>query len=263
MKIASRLNVSAFRLTFMGTRGDIDIHSRRHRRHSALLVRHGKARIMIDCGADWLGQLQRISPTAIVLTHAHSDHAAGLAAGAPCPVYATQTTWNLIHRFPIRDRRKLPLTRSLTIQGIRFKAVRVEHSVLAPAVGLRAAVAGSSFFYIPDVARIPRVRSTLRGIDVYIGDGATVRRAIVRRRNNTLIGHAPVIAQLDWCKRAAVQHAIFTHCGSQIVRAKPKEVNATFRQLGRECGIDARTACDGDELILVSGHQSRWKRRND
>ena len=39
--------------------------------------------------------------------HAHSDHAAGLAAGAPCPVYASGETWALIHRFPIRDRRQM------------------------------------------------------------------------------------------------------------------------------------------------------------
>ena len=76
-------------LTFLGTRGEIKVHSRRHHRHSALLIEHGDARIMIDCGADWLGRLHGIAPTAIVLTHAHVDHAGGLAQGAPCLVYAT------------------------------------------------------------------------------------------------------------------------------------------------------------------------------
>ena len=40
-------------------------------------------------GADWLHRIGEVSPTAIVLTHAHSDHVDGLRAGAPCPVYAT------------------------------------------------------------------------------------------------------------------------------------------------------------------------------
>src|SRR6185437_9409201 len=102
----------ALALTFLGTRGEIDIRSRRHKRHSSLLVQRGKARIMIDCGADWLGFVQRLAPTAIILTHAHEDHAAGLAAGVPCPVYATRETWNLISRFPVRERRVLPFKKS-------------------------------------------------------------------------------------------------------------------------------------------------------
>ena len=79
-------------LKFLGTRGEIGVHSRRHQRHSALLIEHNNARIMIDCGADWLGRLGAVAPTAIVLTHAHLDHAGGLAEGAPCPVYATGKT---------------------------------------------------------------------------------------------------------------------------------------------------------------------------
>src|ERR671930_2576637 len=88
-----------FELTFLGTRGEIEVRSRRHRRHSSALVRHGGARIMIDCGADWLGRVRAIAPTAIVLTHAHPDHAAGLAEGAPCPVYATEATFDLLDRY--------------------------------------------------------------------------------------------------------------------------------------------------------------------
>jgi glyoxylase-like metal-dependent hydrolase (beta-lactamase superfamily II) len=93
------------KLKFLGTRGEIEVHSRRHQRHSALLIEHNNARIMIDCGADWLGRLGAVAPTAIVLTHAHLDHAGGLAKGAPCPVYATGQTHSLLMRFPIRDRR--------------------------------------------------------------------------------------------------------------------------------------------------------------
>ena len=33
---------------------------------------------MIDCGLDWLGKFEKLQPDAIVLTHAHPDHAWGL-----------------------------------------------------------------------------------------------------------------------------------------------------------------------------------------
>jgi ribonuclease BN (tRNA processing enzyme) len=54
------------KLTFLGTRGEIEIRSRWHRRHTALLVEQDGARIMIDCGADWLHRVRAIAPTAIV-----------------------------------------------------------------------------------------------------------------------------------------------------------------------------------------------------
>ena len=169
-------------LTFLGTRGGIEIRSRRHRLHSALLVEQDDFRIMIDCGADWLHRLHAVAPSAIVLTHAHADHAAGLVNGAPCPVYAPAATWGLLGRLPILDRRTVPLRKAVVIGGIRFSAIPVQHSIRAPAVGYRVSANDRCFVYLPDVAELPKAADVLRGIDVYIGDGATVRRSMVRRK---------------------------------------------------------------------------------
>jgi phosphoribosyl 1,2-cyclic phosphodiesterase len=238
------------KLTFLGTRGGIAISSRRHRRHSSLLLQHGKSRIMIDCGTDWLHRLRPIAPTAIVLTHAHPDHAGGLAAGAPCPVYATRTTWSLLASSPVQDRRTLPLRRPIAIDQLVFGAFPVAHSRLAPAVGLRIRAARSDIVYIPDVAEIPDRLAVLRGTDIYIGDGATVRRPMVRRKGRAIVGHAPIATQLDWCQEAGVRRAIFTHCGSPIVRASAAETDLLIRQLGLEHDMGARIAYDGLELRL-------------
>lgn len=240
----------SLKLTFLGTRGEIEVRSRRHWRHSSLLIAYDKARIMIDCGADWLARLHSIAPTAIVLTHAHLDHAGGLAKGAPCPVYATPETQRLLRRYPMRDRRKMPLRRAVRIGGVKFNAYRIEHSIRAPAVGYRVTAGAGAFFYVPDVASIPSRSSILGGISLYIGDGATLRRSMVRRRDGALIGHAPVATQLAWCASAHVPTAIFTHCGSPIVRSDARALAATVEKLGRELGVNARIACDGERLRL-------------
>ena len=238
------------RLTFLGTRGGIAISSRWHRRRSSLLLQHGKSRIMIDCGTDWLHGLNSVAPAAIVLTHAHPDHAGGLAGGAQCPVYATSTTWSLLGSSLVQDRCTLPLGRLIAIDHIMFKAFPVAHSRLAPAVGLRIRAGRSFVAYVPDVAEIPDWPALLRGIDVYIGDGATVRRSMVRRKGRTLIGHAPIAAQLDWCEEAGVRRAVFTHCGSPIVRANAAQTDVLIQRLGLEHGMDARIAYDGLQLCL-------------
>jgi ribonuclease BN (tRNA processing enzyme) len=238
-----------FELTFLGTRGEINARSRRHRRQSSALVRHGDARIMIDCGADWLDRVRAIAPTAIVLTHAHPDHAAGLARGAPCPVYATEATFDLLDRYPIGDRRQMSLAKTMTIEGIAFKAIAVQHSIRAPAVGYRVSANAGSFFYVPDIAKLTDPAKALRGVDAYVGDGATLVRPLVRKRTGMLIGHASMAEQLGWCAEARIRQAVFTHCGSPIVRGDARVLNAVVRRLGREHGIEARIACDGDELV--------------
>jgi glyoxylase-like metal-dependent hydrolase (beta-lactamase superfamily II) len=70
-----------------------------------LLIEYASARVMIDCGADWRDRVHSILPTFIVLTHGHPDHAWGLAGGAPCPVYATAATLEVVINYPVSDRR--------------------------------------------------------------------------------------------------------------------------------------------------------------
>jgi phosphoribosyl 1,2-cyclic phosphodiesterase len=205
---------------------------------------------MVDCGADWLAAVTRIAPAAIVLTHAHADHAFGLARGAACPVYATSETWALIARFPIEDRRIVRPGAPFDVGGVTFEAFEVHHSLRAPAVGYRIGAGPARAFYVPDVAAIERRRAALRGVDLYIGDGATIARSMVRMRGGTPIGHAPIAAQLGWCKAEAVARAIFTHCGSGIVKAATRAVEARIREMGAAAGVAARVAYDGLTISL-------------
>ena len=205
---------------------------------------------MIDCGADWVRALKSVSPTAIVLTHGHPDHARGLLRGAPCPVYAAAETWSLIGRFPIAERRVVEARLPFTIGGVTFEAFPVEHSLRAPAVGYRVTGDGPIFFYAPDVAAIPQQGEALHKAELYIGDGATIVRSMVRMRGRVRIGHAPISAQLAWCEDEGVARAIFTHCGSGIVKGDARRIAARVKQFGRERGVDAGIAHDGLTLSL-------------
>jgi RpiB/LacA/LacB family sugar-phosphate isomerase len=150
---------------------------------------------MLDCGLDWLGALGRVRPHAVVVTHAHPDHAAGLREGAPCPVHATEEAWHGMRRYPIDDRELIQPGRRFSIRSLGLEAFPLEHSLLAPAVGFRLAAGRVAIFYAPDVVAIAERSQALTGIDMYVGDGASVTRAIVRRRGDALIGHAPIREQ--------------------------------------------------------------------
>ncbi len=238
------------KLTFLGTRGEIEARTRRHRMHSSLLVSYRGFDVMIDCGLDWLGNFERMHPSAIVLTHAHPDHAWGLKHGAPCPVHAPQKTWRTLQSCKI-DHRQLIRERVPTkICGITFEAFAVEHSILAPAVGYRVSAGSASIFYAPDLIFIYDRKAALKDVQVYIGDGATLMRSFIRKRGKSLIGHAPVRTQLAWCAKEGVARVIITHCGSEIVTGDERKLGAKLRGMATEQGIAVRIAHDGMKLIL-------------
>ena len=232
------------KLTFIGTRGEIDARTRRHRMHTSLLVSYRAANVMVDAGLDWMGKLKRLNPSAIVITHAHPDHAWGLKRGAPCPVYATDEAWRELSNYPIKDRHVIEERTPTKICGITFEAFAVEHSVLSPTVGYRISAGRARIFYAPDLIFIHERGAALKDVQLYIGDGATVTQSFVRKRGKALIGHSPVRTQLTWCQKEGVPRAIITHCGREIVTGNERKISEFISSMGRERSVDTRLAYD-------------------
>lgn len=236
-------------LTFLGTRGNIDVRSVRHRRHTSTLVSYRGSDVMIDCGADWLGRLDRVRPGAIVLTHAHPDHVGGLRHGAPCEVYATANVWRAIRTWPLPEPRRVSPRTPMTIRGIVFEAFPVDHSIRAPAVGYRITGGRTTIFYVPDVLSLPDLGEALSAIALYVGDGASITRPIVRRQDGASFGHASMSTQLRWCAAAGVPRAIFTHCGTPIVSGA-RDVEQRIADLGRSHRVKTSIAFDGLRVAI-------------
>lgn len=218
--------------------------------HSSMLVSYYGLRVMVDCGEDWLGKISALGPDAIIITHAHPDHSWGIRDGTGCPVYASAQTWKALGDAAVSDRREMPIRDPIDIFGIIFEAFPVDHSTIAPAVGYRITAGRVSTFYVPDVVWIHDRHAALRGVRIYIGDGATITRSMVRKPGSELIGHVPARTQLTWCQKEGVARAIFTHCGTEIVKGDERTQGAKLRRLGHERGVEVEIAHDGMEKVL-------------
>ncbi|TET06744.1 MBL fold metallo-hydrolase [Candidatus Dependentiae bacterium] len=243
------------KITFIGTRGYIDAKSRRHRRHSSAIISYRSKRVMIDCGLDWRKKVWKVNPDSIVITHGHPDHAFGLKDGSPCPVYATEPSWEIMKRYPIPApyRYLVKERKPFKLYGITFEAFSVLHSLIAPAVGYRISGGRVLIFYVPDLVYINERYKALKDVQIYIGDGATITNPIIRLsgpNRDVPIGHTPIRTQLTWCKKEKVPRAIFTHCGSKIVEGDERVLGAKIRAMAKERGVEVEIAYDGMELFL-------------
>jgi phosphoribosyl 1,2-cyclic phosphodiesterase len=218
--------------------------------HTSLMVSYYGQAVMIDAGEDWLGNVDDLKPEAIVVTHAHPDHAWGLKKGAPAPVYAPQAAWDGMASFEIEERHVIEHRVPFEIEGITYEAFPVEHSTRAPAVGYRITAGQVTIFYAPDVVYVHDRAAALAGVKLYVGDGATVTQSFVRKVDDALIGHTPIRTQLTWCQKEGVPRAIFTHCGSQIVEGDERTLGAEIRALAEERGVEVEIAHDGMEVVL-------------
>lgn len=235
--------------TFLGTRGYIEESSALHRMHSALMLSCGGKRLLLDAGETWAGRLRSLRPDWIAITHAHPDHSFGLAEGTDAPVYVSSESRKLLERYPVKRFRVFEAGSELRLGPFRVRPYDVVHSIRAPAVGFRVRAGGVTLVYNPDVIAIADPAGVLRGVDAYIGDGASLTHPIVRRRGKALFGHTTVRAQLHWCRDYGIPRAFIVHCGKQIVQM---DASVAQRRVDELAGPDVRATivCDGQRVRL-------------
>lgn len=213
-----------------GDWGRTDPDEPRNRRTRASIAIHTDAgrTILVDAGPDL--RLQLVSNgiarvDAVIFTHAHADHVAGLddvrilnrLLGAPMPVYATsETLTELQERFsyafkpwnggffgrPVLVAHEVTPSINLSVEGLELLPIDQDHG-FSRSMGLRI----GDFAYCTDVVRLDeKALCALAGIKTWVVDCFTP--------DADHPTHAGLETVKNWVARLEPERSILTHMGS-------------------------------------------------
>jgi len=248
------------RLRFYGTKGYVEQSSHAHSGHSAFTIEAKGFRLLCDFGQNRKGLLEKIRPDAIFVSHAHPDHAWGLEEGTKAPVYASAITHEITRDLPIGERMTLEPGRSVAVGPVRLTAFPVIHSVRCPCVAARIETPDGTVVYSGDIIAFEDPERALRGADLYVGDGSTLRGSLVRRHaSGVLMGHTTVRAQLGWLGKYGIPRAVFSHFGKGPIEMGEPALKVSLAELAAEKApaCDVTAARDGLTLSIESPTRPR------
>ena len=193
------------KLVFLGTKGEIEESSRKHKYHSSLMLLSKETRLLIDYGRFHKYSLEEIDPDAILITHAHPDHYVWLEEDmkTEIPVYLTKETSEYGNFTPTNCKIIRP-DEKFAIGPFRCVPYRVLHSKRCPTVGYKIETPEKTLIYNPDLVDIVDKENILAGVNYYIGDGSAIRANLVRRKDGQIVGHTKITTQINWCNKHGI-----------------------------------------------------------
>ena len=204
---------------------------RNTRTRSSIVIQTSEHKnILVDTAPDLRFQLTRCGIgqiDAVIFTHAHADHIAGLdeirilnrILGAPMPSYATEPVWaELRQRFdyafkpynggffgrPVLTENVLTPGEAIEIMGENILPMDQDHGY-SRSLGLRIGNAA----YCTDVVRLDEAAmAELQGLDVFIADCFTPEKDHPT--------HAGLPTVLSWVEQLKPKRTVLTHLGPEM-----------------------------------------------
>ncbi len=211
-------------LKFLGTKGEIEEFTKKHKYHSSLLLEYRKFKLLIDYGEIHKQDLKKMKPNALLITHAHPDHYIWTIKNliTDIPVYLTKETLEY-GKFKPENFHIIKPGKKFKIGPFKILPYKVLHSIKCPTIGFKIYVNKKIIIYNPDLVDIVNKNKILKNVDYYIGDGSSIKANLVRRKiigkKIKFFGHARIITQINWCKKAGIKNSqiIFTHLGKETI----------------------------------------------
>jgi len=261
--ISPLIELGRWEIQFLGTSGEKtfprtdcqDEQCKTDKRLNASAVyRNAGTNILLDMGHEDLAQRIQEKLNAVCLTHAHHDHVDGLAKlPKDVPLLMHRKTWgNLMEYQPDLAKelseREVHLYNCYNVIKVGDAKVRwlpVTHSNKFHTYALRL---DRNILYSPDLGEIED--QWLKGISVWIIDGESLKRDVVKEKGEEEARHQSIMHSLKQAKQAEIPQVIVTHIGH--IGIKSDDLPSTLTALAKEVGYEGHiiAAMDGFTIPL-------------
>jgi ribonuclease BN (tRNA processing enzyme) len=229
-------------LKILGTRGEIEESSPRHRNHSGLLIDNV---LLLDLGEK---KYLKGSPKWILITHLHPDHAYFMRHGhredpvTDACIFAPERTNHAIHL----------LKRKSKLGPYSITPIPTHHSKNVLSQAYLVQKGGKSILYTGDLIWIDKKYHFLfKKVDLVVTDGSFLREGGMIRKDpktNRLFGHNGIPNLIRFFK-PYTRKILFVHFGNWFYR-DPKKSRKVLLALGKKYQVPLLVGCDGQRLTI-------------
>jgi len=226
-------------ISILGTRGMVEEFDAQHKMQSATIYDYRGRRLLIDFGETWKEEvLRRIRPDWILVTHAHPDHVLGLPEGIT--VYGSKEVKEKLDELNIET----IVFDTVELGPYKIERIDIAHSIKAPASSFRIITDRETIMHAGDILWPYDIKEYMKTpIDIYVGDGSTITRDLVRKKNEDRYGHASIKTQVRWCEKYSVKVAIFMHFGKEAIEMDERKLRTKLARFSER--VQIITAYDG------------------
>ena len=203
------------------------LDARNHRLRSSVIIRYGTHAVVIDCGPDFRQQMLRSGQAqldAVVLTHEHMDHVAGLDEVRPLnyqqktdmAIYCTERVANRLKQqfsyafgedkypgAPGLHLVEIAPNKPFIIGGMEWMPILAMHGTW-PVLGYRI----GDVVYLTDVSAMTAVEmDKIRGAQILVVNAL---------RHQPHVSHFSLLEAQEFARKTGVPHTYFTHISHQM-----------------------------------------------